>query len=74
MLHGTKDTLVSVGIARAFVAAFRERTDAPIAYVELPWAQHGYDTVCSPRCTAATVGISRFLDALVAARARRPVP
>jgi len=30
VLHGTKDTLVSVGIARAFVAAFRARTSSPI--------------------------------------------
>ncbi len=74
VLHGTKDTLVSVGIARAFVARFLERTSAPIAYVELPWAQHGYDTVCSPRCSATVVGIGQFLDALVPARAVRPAP
>jgi acetyl esterase/lipase len=74
VLHGTKDTLVSVGIARAFVAEFRASTASPIAYVELPWAQHGYDTICSPRCSAAIMGIGRFLDALVAARATRSVP
>ncbi|HEV3327872.1 MAG TPA: alpha/beta hydrolase [Acidimicrobiales bacterium] len=73
VLHGTKDTLVSVGIARAFVAEFRARTSSPIGYVELPWAQHGYDTLCSPRCTAAVLGISSFLDALVAARSERRV-
>jgi acetyl esterase/lipase len=73
VLHGTKDTLVSVDVARAFVARFLALTSSPIAYVELPFAQHGYDTLCSPRCSAATVGISRFLDALVAARATRPV-
>lgn len=74
VLHGTKDTLVSVGIARAFVARFLERTSAPIAYVELPWAQHGYDTICSPRCSATVVGIGQFLDALVPARTVRPAP
>lgn len=75
VLHGTKDTLVSVGIAREFVAAFRARTSSPIAYVELPWAQHGYDTLCSPRCSATVLGIADFLDTLVAARAQpRPVP
>jgi acetyl esterase/lipase len=74
VLHGTKDTLVSVGIARAFVARFKERTSAPIAYVELPWAQHGYDTLCSPRCSATVGGIARFLEALVPARVARPGP
>jgi len=74
VLHGTKDTLVSVGIARAFVAAFRALTTAPLCYVELPWAQHGYDTLCSTRCSATVVGITQFLDALVAARATRAVP
>jgi acetyl esterase/lipase len=74
VLHGTKDTLVSVGIARAFVEAFRGATTAPLCYVELPWAQHGYDTLCSTRCSATVQGVTRFLDALVAARATRPVP
>jgi acetyl esterase/lipase len=74
VLHGSKDTLVSVGIARAFVARFLAATTSPIAYVELPWAQHGYDLLCSPRCSKAIVGIGRFLDALVAARATRSVP
>ena len=73
VLHGTKDTLVSVGIARAFVAAFERVATAPICYVELPWAQHGYDLLCSPRCSATVVGIAQFLEALVAARATRPV-
>jgi acetyl esterase/lipase len=74
VVHGSKDTLVSVGIARAFVERFRATTASPIAYVELPWAQHGYDTLCSPRCSASIVGIGRFLDSLVAARAARSVP
>jgi acetyl esterase/lipase len=74
VVHGTKDTLVSIGVARAFVAAFERAATAPICYVELPWAQHGYDTLCSPRCSATVVGIARFLDALVAARTARRVP
>ncbi|HEV3212739.1 MAG TPA: alpha/beta hydrolase [Acidimicrobiales bacterium] len=74
VVHGTKDTLVSVGVARAFVAAFERVATAPICYVELPWAQHGFDTLCSPRCSATVVGIARFLDALVGARTPRQVP
>jgi acetyl esterase/lipase len=72
VLHGTKDTLVPVAVARAFVDAFARGTTAPLAYVELPWAQHAFDVLCSPRCTATTEGIAGFLDALVAARATAP--
>jgi acetyl esterase/lipase len=76
VLHGTKDSLVPVAVARAFVRAFEQTATAPIAYVELPWAQHAFDLICSPRCTATTRGIAVFLDAVVAARdeirSRRP--
>ena len=53
VLHGTKDTLV-LGRHRARVRRARSArvTTSPIGYVELPWAQHGYDTLCSPRCSA----------------------
>jgi len=73
VVHGRKDTLVSVGIARAFVEAFSRIATAPLCYIELPWAQHGFDLLCSPRCTATITGIGQFLDALVAARATRTV-
>jgi len=69
VLHGTKDTLVPVGVARAFVAAFRDAAAAPIGYVELPGAQHAFDVLCSPRSTSTTLGIAAFLEALVAAPA-----
>lgn len=66
VLHGTRDSLVPVGVARAFVEAFRRETGAPVCYIELPGAQHAFDLLCSPRCTASTRGIAAFLDALVA--------
>jgi acetyl esterase/lipase len=67
VLHGTHDSLVPVAVPRAFVAAFRKAApDVPVAYVELPWAQHAFDLLCSPRCTATTRGIAAYLDALVA--------
>lgn len=75
VLHGTHDTLVPVAVARAFVARLREVSAAPVAYVELPGAQHAFDLACSVRCTATTRGITTFLDALVAGRrAARRVP
>jgi acetyl esterase/lipase len=72
VVHGTSDTLVHVDVARAFVAAFRATSSAPIGYVELRGAQHAFDLLCSPRTTSTTLGITSFLDALVAARATRP--
>ena len=72
VLHGTKDSLVPVGVARAFVDAFAEASAAPICYVELPGAQHAFDVLCSPRCTATTLGIAAYLEALVGSRAAEP--
>jgi acetyl esterase/lipase len=69
VLHGTKDTLVPVAVPRAFVAAFRAIATAPVGYVELPWAQHAFDLMCSPRTTATTRGVAAFLEALVSVKA-----
>lgn len=75
VLHGTHDSLVSVAVARAFVAAFRTAAPGvPVAYVELPWAQHAFDLLCSPRCTATTRGIVAYLDALVARKSAASTP
>jgi acetyl esterase/lipase len=75
VLHGTHDSLVSVAVARSFVAAFRKTAPGvPVAYVELPWAQHAFDLMCSPRCTATTRGIAAYLDALVARKPSTTTP
>lgn len=74
VLHGTRDSLVPVAVARAFVAACREVSRSPVAYVELSGAQHAFDLVCSPRCTAVVRGIATFLDALVARKDAAATP
>jgi len=68
VLHGRNDTLVPVVVARRFVAALRADGDAPVAYAELPLAQHAFDVLASLRCQAATAGVAAFLEALVAGR------
>jgi acetyl esterase/lipase len=73
VLHGTKDSLVPVAVPRAFVAAFRAVATAPVCYAELPWAQHAFDLLCSPRATATVRGVAAFLDALVAIKPQDPV-
>jgi acetyl esterase/lipase len=63
VLHGRNDTLVPVDVARTFVAALRAVSTAPVAYAELPLAQHAFDVLASLRCQATTAGVASFLDA-----------
>ena len=69
VLHGTNDTLVPVEVARQFVAALRQVSPAPVAYAELPRAQHAFDILASLRCQATTAGVVAFLDAVRAMQA-----
>ena len=71
VLHGQNDTLVPVAMARAFVDALRAASRAPVAYAELPLAQHAFDVLASLRCQATTNGVAAFLDA---ARVRATAP
>ena len=64
VLHGTHDTLVPVVVARTFVHLFRGIATAPVAYIELPLAQHAFDVFASPRSSATTQGIVAFLEAV----------
>ena len=64
VLAGTNDTLVPVAVPRAFVPALRAVSDAPVGYIELPIAQHAFDVMASPRCSATTAGVVAFLDAV----------
>jgi acetyl esterase/lipase len=68
VLQGSRDSLVPVEVARAFVARFEATSGAPLCYVELPLAQHAFDLLCSPRTSATTRGIVMSLEALVRAR------
>jgi acetyl esterase/lipase len=63
VLHGQNDTLVPVAVARTFVAALGAVSRAPVAYAELPLAQHAFDVLASLRCRATTAGVAAFLDA-----------
>ncbi len=67
VLQGQNDTLVPVDVARTFVSSLRAVSQAPVAYAELPLAQHAFDVLASLRCQATTAGVAAFLDAAVAA-------
>ncbi len=62
VLHGMNDTLVPLAVARYFVDRLRKFSQAPVAYVELPKAQHAFDVLASIRCRHTTMGVVQFLD------------
>jgi len=75
VVHGDRDTLVPVEEARHFVAVLRERTKAPVAYAEIPGAQHAFEIFPSVRTALVVDGVERFLGVLHArARVGRPAP
>jgi acetyl esterase/lipase len=61
VLHGTSDAVASVEQARAFVQRMRGRSAQPVAYAELPLAQHAFDLFSSPRATHSALAVERFL-------------
>jgi acetyl esterase/lipase len=71
VLHGTNDTLVPLPVARHFVDRLRQVSRAPVAYVELPCAQHAFDVLASIRCRHTTMGAVRFLDGVRAGADRK---
>jgi len=64
VFHGTNDTLVPVAVGRHFVARLGEVSQAPVAYAELPRAQHAFDVLASIRCRHTTMGAVRFLEGI----------
>jgi acetyl esterase/lipase len=61
VVHGTHDRLVPVAEARDFVRALRERSRAPVAYAELPVAQHAFELFHSLRTRHVVDAVGRFL-------------
>jgi acetyl esterase/lipase len=74
VLQGENDTLVPVETARTFVQRLRAVSGSPVAYAELPLAQHAFDVVASLRCLATTSAVGDFLEAARAARAAPAAP
>jgi acetyl esterase/lipase len=67
VFQGVNDTLVPVQVPRTFVERLRAVSHQPVAYAELPLAQHAFDVLASLRCLATTSGVADFLEAAVAA-------
>ncbi len=69
VLQGANDTLVPVETARRFVEGLRTVSRSPVAYAELPLAQHAFDVLASLRCQATTSAVGDFLEGARAAHA-----
>lgn len=63
VVHGSADTIVSVGQSRRFVRRLRE-LGADVRYAELPRAQHGFDMFPTARTGHHVRAVHRFLDAV----------
>jgi acetyl esterase/lipase len=61
VIHGSIDTFTNHEQARAFTDALREVSTSPVAYAELPGAQHSFDVMPSARTAATVQAIDRFL-------------
>jgi len=70
VLQGVNDTLVPVETARTFVQRLRAVSRQPVAYAELPLAQHAFDVLASLRCQATTSAVADFLQGALNAGAR----
>ena len=61
VVHGSRDTLVDPGQARAFVAVLRSTSKRSVTYAELPGAQHAFDIFPSIRSQHLVRATDRFL-------------
>ena len=64
VIQGANDTLVPPQVARRFVERLRAASRQPVAYLELPCAQHAFDVLASVRTRHTTLGVVRFLEAV----------
>jgi acetyl esterase/lipase len=62
VLHGTDDSLIPVEEAREFVEELRSVSKSPVAYAELPNAQHAFDIFGSPRAHKSADAVAKFLS------------
>lgn len=62
VLHGCDDSLIPVCEAREFAMVLDEASNSPVAYAELPGAQHAFDVFGSPRARHSAAAIGRFLS------------
>jgi acetyl esterase/lipase len=72
VIHGRNDVVARAAQAREFVRLLREKSDEPVAYAELPRAQHAFDMFSSVRAVSTVRAIERFLDTVYCDRVQPP--
>jgi len=68
VLHGRNDSLIPVEQGRTFSKRLRDVSRQPVAYAELPFAQHAFDIFGSVRAAHATVAVAQFLAEIYSKR------
>jgi acetyl esterase/lipase len=62
IVHGERDSLAPVSMARLFSQRLRAVSANPVAYLELQGAEHAFELVHSPRTEYTIDGVHRFLE------------
>lgn len=62
VIHGSHDSLASVEEARHFAQALGQISKSPVAYAEIPGAQHAFEIFHSLRTSTVVRGVDRFLS------------
>jgi acetyl esterase/lipase len=62
VVHGAMDTLTSPREAEQFAGRLRDVSRQPVAFAELPGAQHAFDVFPSLRTARVVHGVVRFLE------------
>jgi len=62
VVHGGSDSMVAWAGARNFVEALRDTSKEPVAYAELPCAQHAFDCLHSVRTDYTVNHVTDFLE------------
>jgi acetyl esterase/lipase len=60
--HGTRDSLAALAEGRVFCERLARVSKNPVVYVEMPGAEHAWDTVHSLRTEHTVAGVHRFLE------------
>ena len=61
IIHGSHDSLASVEEARHFADLLRHKSRSPVAYAEIPGAQHAFEVFHSLRTAHVVRAVDRFL-------------
>ena len=64
VIHGAVDSVVPTAEAHQFVAALRDESQQPVAYAEVPGANHAFDVLDSLRTHYVISGVHRFLESV----------